>query len=95
MLSQMQKDYDKAFGFNSFPYTHGDEVERTQQEMTRQWRAELVEELEKKGAISRSAVDSQISSPSRVAGQSEMDPELEEKARNLEEAKANEHMVNL
>ena len=31
MLANVQKDYDKAFAFNAFPYTHGDEVERARE----------------------------------------------------------------
>lgn len=28
MYQKLQSSYDKQFGFNAFPYTHGDEVER-------------------------------------------------------------------
>ena len=28
MYEKLQRDYDKAYGFNDFPYTHGDDVER-------------------------------------------------------------------
>ena len=38
MYQEMQKNYDKAFGFNDFPYTHGDELEKAQESMTKQWR---------------------------------------------------------
>lgn len=51
MYSQIQRNFDKAFGFNSFPYTHGDDVEREQASATKKWREELVTELESKGAI--------------------------------------------
>ena len=44
-------DYDKQYGFNDFPYTHGDEVERAQEEATAKWREELKVELTTKGAI--------------------------------------------
>lgn len=51
MFTEMQQNYDKAYGFNDFPYTHGDDVERAHEEATKVWRAELIDELEKKGAI--------------------------------------------
>ena len=54
MYNNLQQDYDKSFGFNAFPYTHGDDVERAQEEATKKWRAELVDELERKGAIQTS-----------------------------------------
>jgi len=28
MFLKLQQNFDKAYGFNAFPYTHGDEVER-------------------------------------------------------------------
>ena len=28
MFEKLQKEYDKAYGFNDFPFTHGDQVER-------------------------------------------------------------------
>ena len=28
MYAQLKEQYDKSFGFNTFPYTHGDDVER-------------------------------------------------------------------
>ena len=31
MLRDLQIKHDKSFGFNSFPYTHGDDVERAQE----------------------------------------------------------------
>ena len=47
----MQLSYDKQYGYNDFPYTHGDEVERAQEEATAKWREELKVELKNKGAI--------------------------------------------
>ncbi len=51
MYSEIQRNFDKAFGFNAFPFTHGDDVEREQASATKKWREELVTELESKGAI--------------------------------------------
>ena len=51
MYQQLQRNYDKQFGFNAFPYTHGDDVERAQESATKKWREELVGELERRGAI--------------------------------------------
>ena len=51
--TEIQRDFDKAYGFNSFPYTHGDEVEKAQESAKKKWREELTEELEKKGAITK------------------------------------------
>ena len=85
----MQKDYDKAYGFNAFPYTHGDDVERAHEEATKAWRAELIDELEKKGAINtgRGQYES--------AKKAEAVSELEGKAKNMTEARQNEHMLGL
>lgn len=51
MYQKLQFDHDKAYGFNDFPYTHGDEVERAQENLTLEWRKELVDDLKKKGSI--------------------------------------------
>ena len=94
MFRALQHDYDKQYGFNDFPYTHGDDVERAQESATKKWREELVDELEKKGAIKAAkgiadtATERQISA---APGESE----LQEKARGLDEAKQNDHMLNL
>lgn len=45
MFTKIQKSFDKAYGFNAFPYTHGDDVEKAQDEATKKWRKELTEEL--------------------------------------------------
>lgn len=50
-FEKLQKEYDKAYGFNDFPFTHGDQVERAQENATLEWRKELVEELKKKGQV--------------------------------------------
>lgn len=79
MYSQIQKNFDKQFGFNAFPYTHGDNVEKAQGEATRKWREELVEELEKK----------KEAKTAKGSPRSKMDKEAEllDKAYTLTEAK--------
>ena len=91
MYQEMQKNYDKAFGFNDFPYTHGDELEKAQESMTKQWRQELVSELEQKGAIKAS----HFVTAEKVRARDDTEGELKTKAQDLEEARQNEHMVSL
>lgn len=93
MHSEIQRNFDKAFGFNSFPYTHGDDVEREQASATKKWREELVTELENKGAI-KVTVPSESQRKS-VQTIQDADEELQEKARTMVEAKKNEHMLHL
>ena len=93
MYQKMQLDYDKAYGFNDFPYTHGDEVERAQQDATQRWREELVDELEKKGAIQNNKTR-MTDTPSKL-GKEIGEEELKSKAQILSEAKSNDHMLNL
>lgn len=59
MYQNLQRDYDKAYGFNDFPYTHGDDVEKAQENLTLEWRKELVDELQKKGSIKPSKTQKQ------------------------------------
>ena len=82
---QMQRNYDKAFGFNTFPYTHGDDVERAQEDATKKWREELVEELEKRKADRVAKRGTSSSQQIELA-----EGELREKARTMVEAKENE-----
>ena len=56
----MQLSYDKQYGYNDFPYTHGDEVERAQEEATAKWREELKVELKEKGAIQKEKTAEEI-----------------------------------
>ena len=60
MYQQMQSTFDKQYGYNDFPYTHGDEVERAQEEATAKWREELKVELTTKGAIKPEKTAEQI-----------------------------------
>ncbi len=79
----MQRNFDKSFGFNAFPYTHGDGVEKARESATKKWREEIVTELEKKGTIvSREALI--INSNAALQKKEE---ELKEKAKSLTEAK--------
>ena len=43
MYQKLQRDYDKAYGFNDFPFTHGDEVERAQENAKLEWRKDIVD----------------------------------------------------
>ena len=81
MFQQMQLNFDKAYGFNTFPYTHGDDVERAHEEATKAWRAELIDELEKKGAINTGRPERES------AKKMEAEDELEGKAKSLTEAR--------
>ena len=83
MFQQLQNEYDKQFGFNDFPYTHGDDVEKAQEEATKKWRSELVDELQQKGAIQSTMADSSIAS----ARKRNIEDELEDKAKDLAEAR--------
>ena len=83
MYTQMQRKYDKAYGFNDFPYTHGDDVEKAQEDMTKKWRQELVSELEQKGAIrAASSVTAE-----KVEARNKTENELNDKAQTLDEAR--------
>lgn len=37
----MQKQYDKQFGFNHFPFTHGEQLEKAQRECSEAYKAEM------------------------------------------------------
>ena len=83
MYTKIQSDYDKAYGFNAFPYTHGEEVEKEQASATKKWRKELVSELEQKGAIARKSDAADMS----MRGSVIVESELKEKAKGLAESK--------
>lgn len=38
---KMQKQYDKQFGFNHFPYTHGEQLEKARAEYSEAYKAEM------------------------------------------------------
>ena len=38
---KMQKQYDKQFGFNHFPYTHGEQLEKARAEYSDAYKAEM------------------------------------------------------
>lgn len=63
-------------------------MEKAHDEATVKWRAELIDELEKKGAIKDS---SKYDSAKKTYGEDE----LEEKAKALTEARQNGHMLDL
>lgn len=59
--------------------------------MTKKWRQELVSELEQKGAIrAASSVTAE-----KVEARNKTENELNDKAQTLDEARQNEHMLNL
>ena len=98
MFQKLQHDHDKAFGFNDFPYTHGDDVERAQEAQTAEWRRELVAQLKEKGSIKPSkTVRENEEEFEKVGGllQAPNENELKEKALTLSEAKQNEGMLDL
>ena len=98
MYQKLQKDYDKAYGFNDFPYTHGDDVERAQEHATLEWRKELVEDLQKKGKVKPSKTVKENEDDNELGGdlrQAPNEEELNTKATTLAEAKQNDNMLNL
>ena len=97
-FEKLQKEYDKAYGFNDFPFTHGDEVERAQENATLEWRKELVEELKKKGQVQASKTVKENQDDHENQGALKEAPneaELQAKASSLTEAKQNDNMLNL
>ena len=98
MYEKLQRDYDKAYGFNDFPYTHGDDVERAQENATQEWRKELVQELQNKGQVKPSKTVRENVDEQELLGalrEAPNESELQTKATTLTEAKQNENMLNL
>lgn len=88
----MQQNYDKQYGFNDFPYTHGDEVERAQEEATAKWREELKVELTNKGAIKPEKTAAEIAEFNKEVPNED---KLKEKAMTRVEAKNNDNMLDM
>ena len=88
----MQQNYDKQYGFNDFPYTHGDEVERAQEEATAKWREELKVELTNKGAIKPEKTAAEIAEFNQEVPNED---KLKEKAKTRVEAKNNDNMLDM
>lgn len=85
MHTEIQRNFDKQYGFYDFPYTHGDDIEKAKEDATRRWRIELTEELQRRRAGKQESVTTTTSPRSSTLAEKEN--QLIEKAKNLTEAK--------
>ena len=59
VLKVLQKEHDRKFGFNSFPYTHGEAIEHAQANLRKQQKVEMQVEMERRKNIIEQASTTQ------------------------------------